>query len=271
MPRKKTPKPAIAWPRPPMRWAPGRQPHDHADADHRQRHGVAASKPVPASTTSQAVVVVPILVPKTTQTAGASPSRPALTKPIVATVTALEERTSAVMKMPAASPRRGELVAEARMRCRSRRRRASALPSSSRRRSGTGRCRRGWELEGHAGEVHRRAVRGRAPRAEATTARRSPIVFAGSRPAMKTPRPAICGTGRRCNPPEGGDGLHARHDHRVDDVDDAVRGLDVGLHDVGAVDHRAVGEVKVTCEPSTVAAIMPSSRSPDITAPGTTW
>jgi hypothetical protein len=37
--------------------------------------------------------------------------------------------------------------------------------------------------------------------------------------------------------------LHFRHDHRVDDMDHAIVGDDIGLHDLGTVNHDAVHAV----------------------------
>src|SRR5690606_36247201 len=61
---------------------------------------------MPTSATSQPVVVVPTFAPKMTQTACESVSSPALTNPTEATVTALDDWTSAVISTPANSPRR---------------------------------------------------------------------------------------------------------------------------------------------------------------------
>ena len=69
----------------------------------------------PINATSQPVIVVPTLLPKITQTACDNVNKPALAKPRVATVTALEDWTSAVIKKPVARPRRGVLVEEFRI------------------------------------------------------------------------------------------------------------------------------------------------------------
>ena len=59
----------------------------------------------PISATSQPVIVVPTFAPKSTQSDWLKVSRPALTKPMAATVTALDDWTSAVTSIPENSPR----------------------------------------------------------------------------------------------------------------------------------------------------------------------
>ena len=39
--------------------------------------------------------------------------------------------------------------------------------------------------------------------------------------------------------------LRLRHDHRVNDVDDAIGNLNVGLHDLGVIDLHAAGRIDV--------------------------
>ena len=60
--------------------------------------------------TSQPVMVVPTLAPNTTASAWRSDRIPALTKPMVATVTALDDCTSAVIDRPVSAPRMGLAV-----------------------------------------------------------------------------------------------------------------------------------------------------------------
>ena len=64
---------------------------------------VSILKRSPTSATIQPVVVVPTLAPNSTHSAGPRLSSPALTKPIAATVTALDDCTSAVTATPEAS------------------------------------------------------------------------------------------------------------------------------------------------------------------------
>ena len=72
----------------------------------------------------QPVMVVPTLAPNSTHKAGPSASRPALTKPMAATVTAPDDCTIAVTSMPEPSACQRVRVAPARMR-------ASAGPAAS--------------------------------------------------------------------------------------------------------------------------------------------
>ena len=64
----------------------------------------------PMIATSQPVMVVPMLDPYTMPSARRMVRSPALTKPIVATVTALDDCTIAVIDMPAKMPCTGERV-----------------------------------------------------------------------------------------------------------------------------------------------------------------
>jgi hypothetical protein len=77
---------------------------------------------------------------------------------------------------------------------------------------------------------------------------------------------------RRDAPGPGGRALHRRQDDAVDDVDDAVRRLDIGGVTVASLIFTVPMSIDtVMSAPLTVVAIMPSDRSPDMTAPGTTW
>ncbi len=109
MPRKSTPKPASAWPS--ARWRTVR-PASIRVAPMPTKGSAKASirKLKPSAATSQALSVVPTLEPKITHIAFCSDSSPVLTKPMLATVTAVEDCTSAVMVMPAPRPRTGVAV-----------------------------------------------------------------------------------------------------------------------------------------------------------------
>jgi hypothetical protein len=61
---------------------------------------------MPTRATSQPVIVVPTLAPNSTHRAWLRLSRPALTKPMAATVTALDDCTAIVTSAPVARPRR---------------------------------------------------------------------------------------------------------------------------------------------------------------------
>src|SRR5690606_660933 len=78
----------------------------------------------PMSATSQPVIVVPMFAPNTTQTAWASVRSSALTKPTIATITALDDCTIAVIRMPEKRPRTFVRVHDRRIE-------RSALPAES--------------------------------------------------------------------------------------------------------------------------------------------
>jgi hypothetical protein len=69
----------------------------------------------PNTATSQPVLVVPMFAPKIRPTAWGNVSRPALTKPMVVRVVALDDCTSAVMAAPVATERIGPPVNRSRM------------------------------------------------------------------------------------------------------------------------------------------------------------
>ena len=123
MPRKSRPDPASAMPSAPRR-LPGPLRCSSMPAPISGRAAASIRNPKPVAATSQPVMVVPTLAPNSTHSAWLSVSRPALTKPIAATVTALDDCTSEVIRMPAARPRRRVLVERARMR-------SSAGPAAS--------------------------------------------------------------------------------------------------------------------------------------------
>jgi hypothetical protein len=115
MPRNSTPKPVSAVPMAARRVsAPVRR-----RAMPRPTKGRAAASTwilKPTRATSQPVMVVPMLAPNSTHSDCEKVSRPALTKPMAATVTALEDCTAAVTITPEARPRRRVWVEEVRTR-----------------------------------------------------------------------------------------------------------------------------------------------------------
>src|SRR5690606_5434937 len=84
---------------------PRRAPHAAGRTPINGSASAPTSALTPTSATSHPVIVVPTLAPNTTQTACASAKSSALTKPTVATVTALDDCTIAVIRMPARRPR----------------------------------------------------------------------------------------------------------------------------------------------------------------------
>ena len=115
MPTKNTPKPATASPRCARRPRSSSRASMPSPISGRAKAAIFSSKPTRA--TIQAVMVVPRLLPKTTRTAWRSESSPALTKPSVATVTAVEDCTSAVTTTPERMPRRVVRVPRRRICC----------------------------------------------------------------------------------------------------------------------------------------------------------
>ena len=115
IPRKSRPKPARACPKAPRRVL---APLTCSAMPNPIRGRAAASILIlkPISATSQPVIVVPTLAPNSTHSDWPKLSRPALTKPMAATVTALDDWTSAVTMMPESRPRQRVWVEEARMR-----------------------------------------------------------------------------------------------------------------------------------------------------------
>ena len=105
MPRKSTPKPASAEPS-----AARRVPSPvRRSSMPRPISGSAKMSMLnfmPTRATSQPVIVVPTLAPNSTHRAWLRVSRPALTKPMAATVTALDDCTAIVTSAPVARPRR---------------------------------------------------------------------------------------------------------------------------------------------------------------------
>lgn len=124
MPMNSRPNPASAVPS-----APRRRPAPlMRRATPRPTSGRASASiftPKPSTATIQPVIVVPTLAPNTTHSDWEKLSSPALTKPITATVTALDDCTSAVTPSPASRPRQ-------RVRVEAASRRSSAGPAASR-------------------------------------------------------------------------------------------------------------------------------------------
>ena len=117
MPMNSRPKPASAVPSAPRRWcSPARRITAPSPTS-----GSASASTLnfrPTSATIQLVMVVPTLAPNTTHTAGASPNRPALTKPMAATPTAVDDCTMAVTSAPDPSACQRVRVALVKMLCR---------------------------------------------------------------------------------------------------------------------------------------------------------
>ena len=115
MPRNITPKPASAVPRPPRRVpSPVSLSAMPTPTNGRAKASIFILKPIQA--TSQPVTEEPRLEPNTTHSAEENVSNPALTKPIAATVMAVDDCSSAVSSTPVISPCRRVRVQAARMR-----------------------------------------------------------------------------------------------------------------------------------------------------------
>ena len=110
MPRKNSPKPETAPPSPTRRDRLRPSSAKAMPSPIMGRASAAMSSLTPMSATSQPVMVLPTLVPKISHTACVRLSMPALTKPMVATVTAVEDCTIAVTSTPASRPRGALLV-----------------------------------------------------------------------------------------------------------------------------------------------------------------
>ncbi len=83
-------------------WLPVRRSSIPSPIMGREKALTLISKPMKA--TSQPVTVVPILAPKITPSAWDRVNSPALTKPMVATVMALDDCTTAVIMKPEKTP-----------------------------------------------------------------------------------------------------------------------------------------------------------------------
>ena len=123
MPRNSTPKPAMAWPSAPRR-VPLPVMYRPMPSPMKGRAKASALTEKPSQATSQPVTEEPRLEPKTTHSAELKLSSPALTKPMAATVMAVDDCTSAVSATPVTRPCSGVRVQAARMR-------SSARPAAS--------------------------------------------------------------------------------------------------------------------------------------------
>ena len=119
MPKKSTPNPAKAMPSPPRRVpSPVSLSAMPRPMNGRANASTFILKPIHA--TSHPVTEEPRLEPNTTHSAEVKLSSPALTKPMAATVMAVDDCTSAVSNTPVASPCSRVRVQAARMRSRAR-------------------------------------------------------------------------------------------------------------------------------------------------------
>ena len=103
MPRNRRPNPANVPPSPPRR-VPSPESLSAIPTPMKGKANASIWNLKPMSATSQPVTDDPRLEPNTTHSADVKLSRPALTKPMAATVMAVEDWTRAVTRMPVSRP-----------------------------------------------------------------------------------------------------------------------------------------------------------------------